>query len=102
MEIEENKKEYKQRNKFEAPNETYKTYYTINELHLIGIENIQGIMNEIGALYNIKRLLNIFKEKNIDLNDVYMVIDILTAPSSNFLCNGGLFTQKNEQFLKSE
>ena len=43
---------------------------------------------------NIKRLFNIFKEENIDLNDVYKVIDILTAPSSNFLCNGGLFTRK--------
>ena len=94
MEIEENKKEYKQRNKVEAPNGTYKTYYHINEMSLVGIENIQTIMDEIGASYNIKRLFNIFKEKNIDLNDVYKVMDILTAPSSNFLCNRGLFNQK--------
>lgn len=94
MEIEENKKEYKQRNKVEAPNGTYKTYYHINELALKGIDNIQGIMNEIGASYNIKRLFNIFKEENIDLDEVYKVMDILTAPSSNFLCNGGLFNQK--------
>lgn len=98
MEIEENKKEYKQRNKVEAPNGTYKTYYHINELPLVGIENIQGIMNEIGASYNMKRLFNIFIEKNIDLNDVYKVMEILTAPSSNFLCNGGLFTQKMNKF----
>lgn len=51
-------------------------------------------MNEIGASYNIKRLFNIFKEENIDLDEVYKVMDILTAPSSNFLCNGGLFNQK--------
>ena len=93
MEIKENKKEYKQRNKVEAPNRTYKTYYHINKLALVGIKNIQAIMNEISA--------NIFIDKNIDLNDVYKVMDILIAPSSNFLCNRGLFTQ-NEQYLKSE
>ena len=61
---------------------------------LVGIENIQAIINEMGASYNIKRLFNIFKEENIDLNDVYKVMDILTAPNSDFLCNGGLFAQK--------
>lgn len=55
-------------------------------------------MNKIGASYNIKRLFNIFKEKNINLNDVYKVMNILTAPSSNFLCNGGLLTQKMNNF----
>ncbi len=48
----------------------------------------------MGASYNIKRLFNIFKEENIDLNDVYKVMDILTALNSDFLCNGGLFAQK--------
>ena len=94
IEIDENKKEYKQRNKVEAHNGTYKTYYHITEMPLVGIENIQAIINEMGASYNIKRLFNIFKEENIDLNDVYKVMDILTAPNSDFLCNGGLFAQK--------
>ena len=64
MEIKE-KKEYKQRNKVEAPNRTYKTYYHINKLALVGIKNIQAIMNEIDASYNIKKLFNIFIDKNI-------------------------------------
>lgn len=36
---------------------------------------------------------------NIDLDDVYKVMNILTPPNSNFLCNGGLFNQI-EQNLK--
>ena len=49
----------------------------------------------IGASYNIKRLFNIMTKKQINWDDVYKVMDILTAPSSNLICNRGIFT--NEQ-----
>ena len=35
---------------------------------------------------------------NSDLGDVYKVMDILTAPNSNFLCDGGLFNQNWTKF----
>ena len=76
-------------------NGTYKIYYHINEMYIVGIENIQGELNLIGASYNIKRLFNIITEKQINWDDVYKVMDILTALSSNLICNRGIFT--NEQ-----
>ena len=84
MKIKENKLEYKKRSCVEAPNGTYKMHYHINELHITGKYYIQGIMDGIGASYNIKRLFKMIKENNIDIDDVYKVMDILTAPSSNF------------------
>lgn len=96
MEIEENKVKYKKRSLVEIPNGPYKIYYHINELAIIGKENIQGIMDLIGASFNLKRIFNIIKVKEIDFNDVYKVMTILTAPSSNFLCNMGML--QNEQY----
>ena len=90
MEITENKLEYRKRSLVELPNGSYKIYYHINELPLVGQENMQGIMNLIGSSYNIKRLFNIVKEKEIDFDDIYKVMNILTEPTSNFLCNMGM------------
>ena len=47
-------------------------------------------MNLIGSSYNIKRLFNTIKEKEIDFNDIYKVMKILTESTSNFLCNMGM------------
>ena len=51
----------------------------------------------IGSSYNIKRLFNIVKEKEIDFDEVYKVIEILTKPTSNFLCNIGMPQMNNIQ-----
>ena len=96
MEIEENKIKYKIRNIVEGPNGTYKIYFHINELHIVGIEYIQGEMNLIGTAYNLKRIFNILKERNIDFVDVFKVMTLLTEPSSNLICNRSIF--QNEQF----
>ena len=95
MEEKENKIEYKKRSRVESPNGPYKTYYHINELHIIGIEYMQCIIEEIAAAFNLKRLYNIIKEKEINFNDIYKIMTILLAPSSNFICNSGIL--KNEQ-----
>ena len=95
MEIEENIEEYKKRSLVEAPNGTYKIYYHINELPIIGQDNMQGVINLIGASYNIKRIFNICYERKIDIIDVFKVMYILTAPSSNFLCNPGMLQYMN-------
>ena len=87
MELAENILEYKKRSHVEIPNGPYKIYYHINELAIIGKKSMQGVMDLIGASFNIKRIFNIIREKEIDFNDVYKVMTILTAPSSNFLCN---------------
>ena len=95
MEEKENKIEYKKRSRVESPNGPYKTYYHINELHIIGIEYMQCIIEEIATAFNLKRLYNIIKEKEINFNDIYKIMTILLAPSSNFICNSGIL--KNEQ-----
>lgn len=78
MEIEENQEEYKKRSStIEAPNGTYKIYYHINEMPIIGIENVQIMYNINTSSYNIKRLFNIFKENEIDLKDVIKFIEEL-------------------------
>ena len=96
MELAENIREYKKRSHVEIPNGPYKIYYHINELAIIGKKSMQGVMDLIGASFNIKRIFNIIREKEIDFNDVYKVMTILTAPSSNFLCNMGML--QNEQY----
>ena len=96
MEIEENKIKYKIRNIVEGPNGTYKIYFHINELHIVGIEYIQGEMNLIGTAYNLKRIFNILKERKIDFVDVFKVMTLLTEPSSNLICNRNIF--QNKQF----
>ena len=96
MEITENKLEYRKRSLVELPNGPYKIYYHINELPLVGQENIQAMMELIASSYNIKRLFNTIKEKEINLDDVYKVMKILTEPTSNFLCNMGML--QNEQY----
>ena len=55
MKITKNKLEYRKRSLVELPNGPYKIYYHINELPLVGQENIQGIMNLIGSSYNNKK-----------------------------------------------
>ena len=54
------------------------------------------MMELIASSYNIKRLFNTIKEKEINLDDVYKVMKILTEPTSNFLCNMGML--QNEQY----
>ena len=91
MELKENKVKYKYRSIVEGPNGTYRIFYHIDEFSVTGIEKIQGLMDGIAASFNIKRLFNIIFEKQINWDDVYKVMDMLVAPSSNLLCNMGLF-----------
>ena len=67
MDLTENKLEYRKRSLVELPNSYYKSYYHINELLLVGSENMQGMMDLICSSYNIKRIFNTAKEKEIDL-----------------------------------
>lgn len=81
MELEENQKEYKLRScTVEAPNGTFKIYYHINEMAVIGIEKVQTMYDIIASSYNIKRLFNIFEENDIDFIEVF---DFLEALASN-------------------
>ena len=52
---------------------------------------MQGVINLIGASYNIKRIFNICCERI----DVFNVMYILTALSSNFLYNPRILQHMN-------
>ena len=77
METTENKLEYKKRSLVEAPNGLYKIFYHINELAIKGKNYMQAIMDLIGGSYNIKRIFNTVLIKEINLNDIYKVMEIL-------------------------
>lgn len=86
MEIEENQKEYKKRSStVEAPNGSYKIYYHINEMPIVGIDNVQSIYNIITSGYNIKRLFNIFEENDVDLKEVIKFIEELSNKNEDKL-----------------
>ena len=90
MEIKEFIEKYKKRSCVEAPNGSYMIFYHINEMHIIGIKFIQCIMDGIGASYNLKRLFNIIKEKEINIDDVYNFMDLLIEHRSEILSTGNL------------
>lgn len=86
MEIEENQKEYKKRSStVEAPNGSYKIYYHINEMPIVGIDNVQSIYNIITSGYDIKRLFNIFEENDVDLKEVIKFIEELSNKNEDKL-----------------
>ena len=64
----------------EAPNGTFKIYYHVNEMTVIGIEKVQTMYDIIASSYNIKRLFNIFEENDIDFIEVF---DFLEALANN-------------------
>ena len=57
---------------------------------IIGIKFIQCIMDGIGAFYNLKRLFNIIKEKEINIDDVYNFMDLLIEHRSEILSTENL------------
>ena len=47
-------------------------------------------MDGIGASYNLKRLFNIIREKEINIGDVYNFMDLLIEHRSEILSTGNL------------
>lgn len=98
MELEENKKEYKYRScTVEAPNGTFKVYYHINEMAVVGIEKVQTIYDIITSGYNIKRLFNIFEENDVDFIEVFDFIEALGSNGKDNLPKVNLETYYENQ-----
>ena len=86
MELDENKEEYKLRScTVEAPNGTFKIYYHINEMAIIGIERVQIMFDLITSSYNIKRLFNIFEENMVDFIEVFEFMEEFAKNNGNDL-----------------
>ena len=69
----------------EAPNGTFKIYYHINEMAIVGIERVQIIFDLITSSYNIKRLFNIFEENKVDFIEVFEFMEELAKNNGNDL-----------------
>ena len=68
MSSEEGIKEYKLRSKtVEAHNGTFKRIYHYDSIPITGLKRVQNLMFTIVASYNLIRLFNLIKEKNMDL-----------------------------------
>ena len=81
-----NKEEYKVRScTVEAPNGTFKIYYHINEMAIIGIERVQIMFDLITSSYNIKRLFDIFEENEVDFIEVFEFMEELAKNNGNDL-----------------
>ena len=78
MDTPEGQKEYKKRSStVEAQNGTFKRVYHYDDLPLIGLKTIQGLMFIIASAYNVIRIYNITKEKRLDLYEVIEFIRLI-------------------------
>ena len=79
MSSEEGIKEYKLRSKtVEAHNGTFKRIYHYDSIPITGLKRVQNLMFTIVASYNLIRLFNIIKEKNMDLHSVISSIKFIS------------------------
>ena len=79
MSSEEGINEYKLRSKtVEAHNGTFKRVYHYDNIPITGLERVQNLMFTIVASYNLIRLFNIIKEKNMDLHSVISSIRFIS------------------------
>ena len=98
MELEENQEEYKLRScTVEAPNGTFKVYYHVNEMAVVGIEKVQIMYDIMASSYNIKRLFNIFEENDIDFIEVFDFLDALAINGKDDLPEINLETYYKNQ-----
>ena len=79
MSSEEGIKEYKLRSKtVEAHNGTFKRIYHHDSIPITGLKRVQNLMFAIVASYNLIRLFNLIKEKNMDLHSVISSIKFIS------------------------
>ena len=79
MSSEEGIKEYKLRSKtVEAHNGTFKRVYNYDNIPITGLERVQNLMFTIVSSYNLIRLFNLIKEKNMDLHSVISSIRFIS------------------------
>ena len=79
MSSEEGIKEYKLRSKtVEAHNGTFKRIYHYDGIPITGLKRVQNLMFTIVASYNLIRLFNLIKEKNMDLHSVIRLIKFIS------------------------
>ena len=79
MSSEEGIKEYKLRSKtVEAHNGTFKRIYHYDSIPITGLKRVQNLMFTIVASYNLIRLFNLIKEKNMDLHSVISSIKFIS------------------------
>lgn len=79
MSSEEGIKEYKLRSKtVEAHNGTFKRIYHYDNIPITGLKRVQNLMFTIVASYNLIRLFNLIKEKNMDLYSVISSIKLIS------------------------
>ena len=79
MSSEEGIKEYKLRSKtVEAHNGTFKRIYHYDNIPITGLKRVQNLMFTIVASYNLIRLFNLIKEKNMDLYSVISLIKFIS------------------------
>ena len=79
MSTEEGIKDYKLRSKtVEAHNGTFKRIYHYDDIPITGLKRVQNLMFTIVASYNLIRLFNLIKEKNMDLNSVISSIRFIS------------------------
>ena len=80
MSSEEGIKEYKLRSKtVEAHNGTFKRIYHYDGIPITGLKRVQNLMFTIVASYNLIRLFNLIKEKNMDLHSVISSINFISS-----------------------
>lgn len=80
MSSEEGIKEYKLRSKtVEAHNGTFKRIYHYDGIPITGLKRVQNLMFTIVASYNLIRLFNLIKEKNMDLYSVISSINFISS-----------------------
>ena len=80
MSSEEGIKEYKLRSKtVEAHNGTFKRIYHYDNIPITGLKRVQNLMFTIVASYNLIRLFNLIKEKNMDLHSVISSINFISS-----------------------
>ena len=71
--------DYKLRAKtVEAHNGTFKRIYDYDYIPIIGLKRVQNLMFTIVASYNLIRIFNIIKEKNMDLHSVISAIRFIS------------------------
>ena len=79
MSSEEGINEYKLRSKtVKAHNWTFKRIYHYDNIPITGLKRVQSLMFTIVASYNLIRLFNLIKEKDMDLHSVISSIKFIS------------------------